>query len=89
MMLIGKGPLYLPPYSDRVPVEYSARCLCGARYLIFNPAVHSIGDAEGRAKERATQMGCTFINSQLSPFVLCACSQALDFSTAGESLTVM
>jgi hypothetical protein len=92
MALEGKGALYLPPYSDRVPVEYSARCYCGRRFLIFNhgmAALHSLGNAEGRAKDRAAQLHCRFVNSQLSPFVLCGCGQSLDFSIAAEILTVM
>src|ERR1043165_5839979 len=82
-MLIGKKPLSLPPYSDRVPIEYSARCPCGARVLIFNPGVQSVGDAESRARGRAELMPARFVNSALEPFVLCACGESLDFS-AGE-----
>lgn len=79
----------IPPYSDATPVEYSVRCLCGARYLVFNPDAHSLGDAEGRAKERAAQMHCTFINSALSMFKLCPCGEGLDFSTTDEISMVM
>ena len=90
-MLEGKGALYLPPYdAARVPVEYSARCFCGLRYLIFNPQSPGIfGDAESRARERAGQMDCRFVNSTVEPFVMCACGHALDFSTALEALSVM
>lgn len=91
-MLIGDGPLYLPPYSDRVPVEYSARFNCGVRYLVFNPgmaAVHSVGYAEGRARERAGQFHCIFINSQLSPLVLCPCGECLDFTPGDVAELVM
>ncbi len=89
-MLEGKGALYLPPHdSNRIPVEYSARCLCGRRYLIFNPGAHSLGDAEGRARERAEAMRCRFVNSSMDPFLTCPCGQALDFSTALEALQVM
>ncbi|MEN3335663.1 MAG: hypothetical protein V7641_5028 [Blastocatellia bacterium] len=87
-MLKGKNPLHLPPHSDRVPVEYSARCFCGARYLIFNPGVQSIGDAEGRARERAGQMHARFVNSSLEPFVMCVCGSALDFGE-GEASELM
>ena len=52
----------IPPYSNATPVEYSVRCLCGARYLVFNPDAHSLGDAEGRSKERASQMHAQFVN---------------------------
>jgi hypothetical protein len=79
----------IPPYSNATPVEYSVRCLCGARYLVFNPDAHSLGDAEGRSKERASQMHAQFVNSALSPFILCPCGQSLDFSTAVEVSTVM
>jgi hypothetical protein len=88
-MLEGKGPLYLPPYSDRAPVEYSVRCFCGARYLIFNPQSPGVfGDAESRARARAGQMHVQFINSELEPFVMWVCGQALDF-TAGESVELV
>lgn len=56
MMSIGDKPLHLPPYSDRLSIEYSARCHCGADYLIFNPISQSVGDAEGRARESAEQL---------------------------------
>jgi hypothetical protein len=89
-MAEGKNPLSLPPYSHQAPVEYSARCPCGARYLIFNPnAPGIVGDAESRAKERAEAMGRTFVNSLLSPFVLCRCGKALDFSQAESSERLM
>jgi hypothetical protein len=90
MMLTGDSPLHLPPYdAGRVPVEYSARCYCSARYLVFNPRAHSIGNAEGRARDRAKAMRCRFINSSVEPFVMCGCGQALDFSTVVEALAVM
>jgi len=90
-MLEGDGPLHLPPYdAGRVPVEYSARCFCGLRYLVFNPQSPGVfGDAEARTHERAAQMNCRFVNSSLEPFVMCACGQALDFSTALEASRVM
>ena len=91
MMLHGDGPLHLPPYdATRVPVEYSARCHCGRRFLIFNPQAPGIvGDAEGRARERAAQMRAQFVDARAEPFKLCDCGQALDFSTALEALAVM
>ncbi|MEN3332699.1 MAG: hypothetical protein V7641_2064 [Blastocatellia bacterium] len=74
----------IPPYSHATPIECSVRCACGRRYLIFNPGAQSIGDAEGRARERAAEMHCSFINSARAPFKLCACGACLDFSP-GES----
>ena len=53
-MLLGDGPLHLPAYdAERIPVEYSVRCLCGRRFLIFNPQAGGVvGDAENRARAR-------------------------------------
>jgi hypothetical protein len=92
MMLTGDGPLHLPPYDGRVPIEYSCRCDCGRRFLVFNPSMataHSLGDAEGRAIDRAAQLRCRFVNSALEPFLTCPCGQALDFSTALAASAVM
>lgn len=88
-MLTGKNPLSLPPYNDRAPVEYSVRCFCRVRYLIFNPpSSGAVVESESRACERAAQLQATFINSLLSPFVLCACGEGLDFSP-GESVELV
>lgn len=82
MMLIDDKPLPLPPYSERVPVEYSARCFCGARYLVFSPDTPGIvGDAEGKVRERAAQLVARFVDVRVEPFVMCTCGAALDFST--------
>jgi hypothetical protein len=90
MTMTGAAPLYLPPYdAARLPIEYSARCVCGLRYLVFNPQPRAIGDAETRARERADAMRRRFVNSSVEPFVKCPCGQALDFSTVTEAAAVM
>ena len=82
-------PLSLPPYSDRVPVESSARCFCGARYLVFIPAAPGIvGDVEGKARERAAQLGARFVDARVEPFVMCDCGAAPDF-TPGDSCEIV
>jgi urease beta subunit len=49
--------------------------------LIFNPQSPGIvGNAEGRARERAGQIHAAFVNSLLSLFRLCTCGERLDFS---------
>ena len=47
-----------------------------------------IGNDEGRAKERAANMGATFIDARSTPFMTCECGQALEF-LPDESLMVM
>ena len=89
-MLEGNGLLYLPPYDGRAPVEYTTRCHCGRRFLVFNPTARGVvGNAEGRAKERAEAMRCRFINSSFEPFVTCPCGQPLDFATGDVCEKVM
>ena len=89
-MLIGKNPLKLPPYGDRPPVEYSARCFCGLCYLSFNPqSPDRVGDAEARAREHARHLQARFVNSEPEPFVMCECGQALDFTLMDTGELVM
>jgi hypothetical protein len=66
-------------YTGATPIEYSLRCACGLRYLIFTGQGAMIGDAEGRAKERAERMNAAFIDARSNPFMNCACGQSLDF----------
>lgn len=77
----------IPDYSGAVPVQYSLRCVCHRRYLIFTGAQVG-GDAESRARERATEIRAQFIDSQSTPFMNCECGQLLDF-LSDESLIVM
>lgn len=77
----------IPNYNGSLPAEYSLRCSCARRYLVFTGA-KIIGDSEGRARERAAQMQAQFIDARSTPFMQCACGQSLDF-TSEESLAVM
>ncbi len=75
----------IPDYDGRVAVEFSLRCLCGRRFVVFNPSGPVIGAAEDRAKERAAQMRATFVNACLSPWRYCEdCHQLLIFSPEFE-----
>jgi hypothetical protein len=69
----------IPPYSDRPPIEYSLRCLCARRYLVFTGMGAMIGYASGRAKERAEDMKAMFIDARSTPFMNCECGEALEF----------
>lgn len=69
----------IPPYSDRPPLEYSLRCHCARRYLVFTGMGRIGGDAEVRARERAEEMKATFVDSRSTPFMQCFCGQVLDF----------
>jgi hypothetical protein len=77
----------LPPYGA-LPIEYSMRCLCDRRFVVFTGARQSIGDAEGRARERAANLGATFVDARSTPFMNCECGQALEF-LPDESLMLM
>lgn len=68
----------LPAYQ--VPVEIGVRCICSHYYVVFTGKGRVIGDAEARARERATNMGATFVDARSTPFMQCGCGQALDFA---------
>lgn len=76
----------IPPY-DPQPIEQSLRCGCGLRYLVLMR--DSIGDAEGRAKERAKVIHATFIDARQIPFMNCSCGQFLDFMVEDQTMMVM
>jgi hypothetical protein len=69
----------LPPYGA-LPIEYSLRCLCARRYLIFTGMGRIVGDGEVRAKQQAEEMKATFVDSRSTPFMQCSCGQVLDFA---------
>jgi hypothetical protein len=69
----------LPPYSGGLPIEYSLRCSCARRYLVFTGMGRIVGDAEVRVMQRAEEIKATFINASETPFRLCPCGQVLDF----------
>ncbi|MGA9771423.1 MAG: hypothetical protein WBV94_20485 [Blastocatellia bacterium] len=43
-----------PDYTGALPIEYSLRCVCSRRYVIYTGMAGFIGDAESRARERGT-----------------------------------
>jgi hypothetical protein len=76
----------IPDYY--MPVEIGVRCLCRRYYVVFTGMGSVIGDAMGRAKGRAANMGATFIDARSTPFMNCECGQALEF-LLDESLMLM
>lgn len=78
----------IPNYDGSLPVEYSIRCLCSRRFLVFTGA-KIVGDAEGRAKERAGQLNATFVDLRQTPFMSCDCGEVIDFTVTDEAVTVM
>ena len=78
----------IPDYTGATPIEFSLRCTCGLRYLVFTGQGAMISDAKGRARERAEQMQAQFIDARLTPFMNCGCGQLLDF-TSDECELVM
>lgn len=69
----------IPDYTGALPIEYSLRCVCSLRYVIFTGNGPLIGDAIGRAKERAAHVNARFIDAREIPFMQCSCGQMLDF----------
>jgi hypothetical protein len=72
----------IPDYTS--PIEQSLRCTCGLRYMVY---LGGIGDASGRARERADQLRARFINAASLPWLVCGCGQVLEF-TEESSLMV-
>ena len=71
----------IPDYTGALPIEYSLRCSCARRYLIFTGMGRIVGNAEVRAKLRAEEMKATFVDSRVTPFMQCSCGQLLDFTS--------
>ena len=69
----------IPDYQT--PVEIGVRCLCRRYYVVFTGQGMIIGDAEGRARERAVSMRAEFVDARLLPFMNCTCGQVLDFTS--------
>ncbi|HKS39366.1 MAG TPA: hypothetical protein VJX74_02045 [Blastocatellia bacterium] len=78
----------IPNYTGALPIEYSLRCSCARRYVVFTGMGVQIGDAMGRAKERATEMKARFIDARSTPFMNCECGELLEF-LPDERLMVM
>ena len=75
----------IPPYAT--PIEQSLRCSCGARYVVYLGG--GMGDAEGRARQRAELLKARFVDARQMPSMICSCGLALDFSTADACELVM
>jgi len=78
----------IPDYTGALLIEYSLRCTCGLRYLVFTGMGAMIGNARTRAEERATEMKTIFIDARSTPFMACPCGQSLDFMP-DDSMAVM
>ena len=70
----------IPDYNGSLPIEYSVRCACARRYVIFTGMGLGLGDALGRARERAGQMQAQFVDARQIPFMNCECGEVLDFT---------
>jgi hypothetical protein len=73
----------LPPYRE--PVVQDMRCVCRRFYRVY------VGceDYQTRFAEKVAQdLGATFIDAKVEPFVTCTCGQVLDFAPEA-SLMVM
>jgi len=70
----------LPPYTT--PIEQSLRCTCGARYVVYLGG--GLGDAEGRAQQRAAMLRAQFVNAELTPWLVCGCGQLLELMPEGS-----
>jgi hypothetical protein len=65
----------MPEYNP--PIVEDVRCYCGARFRVFV----GVEDYQAQFAEReAAQLRAVFVDARRSPFVVCACGQALDFS---------
>ena len=70
----------IPPPRTHPPVEWSLRCLCGRRFVVYDPDGRTVGQAESRAKDRAARMRATFVNASLVPWRYCEdCGKLLIF----------
>jgi hypothetical protein len=67
----------IPPYHT--PIEQSIRCTCGLRYVVYLGG--GLGDASGRAQERADRLRARFIDASSLPWLVCGCGQVLEFTT--------
>lgn len=73
----------LPAY--RPPVVEDVRCYCGARFRVFT----GCEDYQANfAEKEAAQICAVFVDVRRTPFLVCACGQALDFALE-SSLMVM
>lgn len=74
----------IPAYTS--PIEQGVRCFCLRYYLVSTEWADD--QARARARERATEMSATFIDARSTPFMLCECGQALDFTVEACELVM-
>lgn len=68
----------IPEYSP--PIEQGVRCTCLAYYVVYVGGPAAIGDAAGRARQRAEELRAHFIDSRVIPFITCFdCGRLLMF----------
>jgi hypothetical protein len=68
----------LPDY--RPPIEQSLRCVRGQRFVVYLGAPLPFNNrALKAARERAEQMGASFIDARQTPWLICDCGEALIF----------
>jgi hypothetical protein len=66
-------------------VVEDVRCICRARFRVFT----GCEDHQAQFAEReAAQLGAVFVDARRTPFMICECGRALDFSLE-SSLMVM
>ncbi|MCI0485772.1 MAG: hypothetical protein L0229_04140 [Blastocatellia bacterium] len=71
----------IPPYTE--PRAQTLRCLCGRFYLV---CLASGADSDrDQARERAARLDAQFIDARVTPWTVCSCGQALDFTGEGSA----
>ena len=63
----------IPDYTGALPIEYSLRCTCARRYLVFTGMGRIVGDAETRACEQAQEFSAIFIDARSTPLMNYQC----------------
>lgn len=61
--------------------------MCGLRYLVYLGG--GVGDAAGRARDRAEVIRARFVDARQTPFMLCQCGEFLDFTVESRVEMVM
>jgi hypothetical protein len=79
----------IPDYQP--PIERGLRCVCRRYYVVFmGAAVPSLPEASARAldaaRERAAEWNTIIVDSRETPFMICECSQVLEFFEVDSSL---
>lgn len=74
----GDGRLSIPPYGTSTPAVVNVTCVCSRRYAVITGEPDAGG---ARLLELAGAQGVTVVDARQEPFKLCACGEALDFTT--------